>query len=237
MKGPKPVLIAILELVCDPQGPSPGAVRWVSRHHVDFPTYHKSTRSWVTGSRIFNTHIYECKAYPFGLIGPATIMWRPVNSQTGDQVQCRFTQKDKRTIVEGQKTVSSEADNNQSRTLWLRFHPLIFDGVTRELRKATSEILARPSWSIGETEVEIADIREQVNAFEIMGPKSSQVLRGALTAVNADDRADFKVVRTSFYRGVDMFDFIDSSSVLVIFIQDSNTRFDPSGYSNRVHCN
>jgi len=179
-----------------------------------FSTYHRSTRSWVTGSRIFDTHIYECRAYPFGLIGSATIMWRPVNFQAGDQVQCRSSdaQKDERTTVEGQKTISSEADHNQSRTLWLRFPPLIFDDVTRELRKATSEVLARPSWSIDETEVEIADIREQVNAFEIMGPKSSQVLRGALTAVNGDDRADFKMVRTSIYRGVDMFYFIDSSS-------------------------
>jgi len=141
-------------------------------------------------------------------------MWRPVNFQAGDQVQCRFSvpQKDKRTTVEEQKTVSSEVDRNQSRTLWLRFHPLIFDDVTRELRKATSEVLARPSWLIDETEVEIADIREQVNAFEIMGPKSSQVLRGALTAVNGDDRADFKMVRTSIYRGVDMPNLIDSSS-------------------------
>jgi len=149
----------------------------------------------VTGSRVFSTHIYECKAYPFGLIGSTTIMWRPVNSQTG---QCRFSvpQKDQRTTVEGQNTVSSEAGKNQSRTLWLRFHPLIFDDVTRELRKATSKVLARLS---DETEVEIADIREQVNAFEIMGPKSSQVLRGALTAVNGDDRPDFKMVRTSIY--------------------------------------
>jgi len=36
MKGPKPVLIAILELVCDLQGPSPGAVRWVYRQYVNF---------------------------------------------------------------------------------------------------------------------------------------------------------------------------------------------------------
>ena len=199
MKGPEPVLIAALELICDLQGPSPGAVRWVSCHMSLCPTYHRSIRSWITGSRVFNTHLYACEAYPFGFLGPATIMWRPVNIQTGNQALCRISvpQKDKSTALEAQKTVSSEADNNQSRALWLRFHPLIFDDVTRELRKATSEVLARPSSSTDETEVEIVDLRGQVNAFEIMGPKSSQVLRGALTAVNGDDRADFKMVCTS----------------------------------------
>ncbi|KXN88226.1 Ribonucleases P/MRP protein subunit POP1 [Leucoagaricus sp. SymC.cos] len=149
MKGPQLVLVAILEFVCDVQSPSPGAIRF------------------VLGSRVLNTHLYGCGAYPFGLLGPATVMWRPIITQT-------------------------KTDTNRPRTLWLRIHPLIFNDVTRELQKATSDILARPRSSTEEIEVEITDLRGQVNAFEIMGPKSSQVLKGALTAASSgDERADF----------------------------------------------
>ncbi|KAJ3573212.1 hypothetical protein NP233_g2576 [Leucocoprinus birnbaumii] len=174
MKGPQSALVAILELICDLQGSGPGAVRW------------------VTGSRVFDTHIYECGAYPFGLLGSATIMWRPINTQSGDQVlpQPGTSQKDKEIAVAAPKAVTTP--NNQLRTLWLRIHPVIFDDVTRELQKATSRFLSRPRSSTEEIEVEIADLRGQINAFEIMGPKSSQVLRGALTAVNGDERPDFK---------------------------------------------
>lgn len=80
------------------------------------------------------------------------------------------------------------------RTLWLRIHPVIFGDVTRELQKATSQVLDRPRSSVEEIAVEIADLRGQVNTLEIMGPKSTQVLRGALTPIDKDDREEFKKV-------------------------------------------
>jgi len=42
-------------------------------------------------------------------------------------------------------------------------------------------------------EVEIARLEDAVNVFEIMGPKSSQVIQGALTPVK-DSREEFKKV-------------------------------------------
>ncbi|KAF9230624.1 FAT domain-containing protein [Melanogaster broomeanus] len=41
-------------------------------------------------------------------------------------------------------------------------------------------------------EIEIADLRGSINAFEVMGPKSSQVIKGALSPAGGEDRVDFK---------------------------------------------
>ncbi|KAF5360528.1 hypothetical protein D9756_004746 [Leucocoprinus leucothites] len=210
IKGPQPALVAILELICDLQGPGPGAVRW------------------VTGSRVFNTHLYECGAYPFGLLGSVTIIWRPINIHTGDQVLSHpsATQKGKEIAVEAPK-VMPEADNNRTRTLWLRIHPVIFDDVTHELQKATSQVLARPRSSTEEIEIEIADLRGQVNAFEIMGPKSNQVLRGALTSVNKENRIDFKKFWSSL-SGVQTPGSIPRGTVIGFTAIDPRLNFPPN---------
>jgi ribonuclease P/MRP protein subunit POP1 len=103
------------------------------------------------------------------------------------------SQKGKESAVGTVKT-SPAADVNRQRTLWLRIHPVIFEDVIRELQKATTQFLAQPRSSAGEIAVEIADLRGQINTFEIMGPKSSQVLKGTLFPVLDEDRVDFKKV-------------------------------------------
>lgn len=124
------------------------------------------------------------------------IIWRPLNPQPRNQQQSNpnSSQKGKQATVTGSATIASEGDPSRPRTLWLRIHPTMFNDVSRELQKATSQVLDRPRTSTEEIEVEIADLRGQVNAFEIMGPKSSQVLKGALSPVSKDDREEFKKV-------------------------------------------
>ncbi len=141
--------------------------------------------SWIVGSRVFDTHLYKAGAYPFGLMGPVTIIWRPRDVETVAPAQAALGSSQ-----ENQKTAAGP----RPRTLWLRIHPAIFEDVTHELQKATSQVLDRPRSSTEEIAVEIADLRGQVNTFEIMGPKSTQVLRGALTPVAKDDREEFKKV-------------------------------------------
>ena len=63
---------------------------------------------------------------------------------------------------------------------------------------------AFPTEDVEKFEVEIADLRESINVFEIMGPKSSQVIRGALRPLLGDERAEFKQVgdiSPSFFLG------------------------------------
>jgi len=45
-------------------------------------------------------------------------------------------------------------------------------------------------------EVEIADLRGQFNSFDLIGPKSSQVIRGALSITKGDNSAVKKQVRS-----------------------------------------
>lgn len=122
-------------------------------------------------------------------------MWRPLDIQAGTPAQdtSSSSQKNKKPIAGPVTTVQGKG--LRPRVLWLRIHPVIFEDVTRELQKATSQVLDRPRSSNEEIVVEIADLRGQVNAFEIMGPKSTQVLRGALTPILKDERKEFKKVQ------------------------------------------
>ena len=63
------------------------------------------------------------------------------------------------------------------------------------LRLSTSFALDSTKEAGRVAEVEIADLREHFNIFEIVGPKSSQVIKGALKPVD-DKRADFKKVHS-----------------------------------------
>ncbi|XP_006462723.1 hypothetical protein AGABI2DRAFT_207298 [Agaricus bisporus var. bisporus H97] len=176
LKGPQFILEYILGLICDLQGAGAGATRW------------------VVGSRAFNTHLHKCDFYPFGCLGPATIIWRPSNTQNQGLLRPGPLQKNNEPSTD---CVATTPNNKTTRYLWLRVHPAIFEDVTAELKKAVSRALDRPKPSLEEFEVEIADLRGQVNAFEIMGPKSNQVLRGALDPISKDDRNVFKQFWTS----------------------------------------
>lgn len=97
-------------------------------------------------------------------------------------------------------TTGGEADLGVFRTVWLQSHPSVFDEVLSSLKAATSAILDAikripRSADSKEVVIGIADLRRQVNVFEIMGPKSNQVLKGALTPVTQDSREDFAKVR------------------------------------------
>jgi len=87
------------------------------------------------------------------------------------------------------------------RSVWLRFHPCIHDDILDTLKEAASQTLAEykaQNPGSGELKVEIIDRRRQINIFEIMGPKSSQILKGVLRPVMPDKRNDFLSVRSPF---------------------------------------
>ena len=85
------------------------------------------------------------------------------------------------------------------RTVWIRCHPAIFSTVLSTLKEAVSWTLAdfkmSPKHSQNSYSVEVIDLREAVNIFEITGPKSSQVVHGALTPTTANCKDEFKKVR------------------------------------------
>lgn len=92
-----------------------------------------------------------------------------------------------------------ESPDEETRTIWIRCHPAIFSAVLSTLKHAVSLALDSFKRSPGHSEnsysVEVIDLRESINVFEITGPKSSQVVHGALTPTIANHTGEFKKVK------------------------------------------
>ncbi|KAI0688915.1 POP1-domain-containing protein [Earliella scabrosa] len=170
LKGPEDLLRMILDGCCDCQGPSSGAVRF------------------LTGARAMDTYIYDYNKYPYKLIGPAMILWHAYASDSDPMPNPAKTSKGK---GKDKATVSSDESKQRTRVVWVRVHPSVTEQAHEALRVSASFALDSAKQTGRVAEVEIADLREHLNVFEIMGPKSSQVIKGALRPVD-DNRADFK---------------------------------------------
>ncbi|KAF8208880.1 NUC188 domain-containing protein [Mycena galopus ATCC 62051] len=191
LQGPQGIVQSVLDACCDLQGPGPSAKRY------------------LPGARTIDTHIYEPGQYPFGLIGPAIIFWRPIpvpstspqnaeappaqSTAEGSQPQKRSKGKEK---AKNPPPQFSDSDTVQ-RTVWIRSHPAISENVFVALRTSASLVLdaarkaAPQGTQIDDIGIELEDLSGQINAFEIMGPKSNQVLKGALSPASHDSRDDF----------------------------------------------
>ncbi|KAH7927632.1 POP1-domain-containing protein [Leucogyrophana mollusca] len=177
LEGPETILQGVLEACCDPQGPG--------------------IKRGISGSRMLEMHIYKPGSYPFDLIGPVSVLWKPLPGKddappaasTGESKKRKRKGKEKDTSVSDTPSVASQA-----RMLWVRSHPAIYDDVFAALQASASQVLQAEKQRSPEkkSEVQIADLRDKVNVFEIMGPKSSQVIKGALTPAGDDQRQEFK---------------------------------------------
>jgi ribonuclease P/MRP protein subunit POP1 len=172
--------------------------------------------SYTSGSRILNTHIYKTASYPFHLIAPATIIWKPV---TGPPTQGQSTDVEyvaapvpqqaeaamsmKKGKRRGRKLKAATKEEGNLRTAWIRFHPAVFNEVFETLKTSISSVLEdiqRKQQFLGskdkpdEVNVFLSDLRGQVNAFEIMGPRASQILKSVLSPTSGEDREEFKKV-------------------------------------------
>ncbi|EIN12776.1 POP1-domain-containing protein [Punctularia strigosozonata HHB-11173 SS5] len=184
MKGHHDMVALLLEKCCDFQGPSPGAIRFTS------------------GTKVMETHLYHYGRYPLGLIAPATIIWRPNTADAGPSHQTHEKKAGSRGKAKRKgKDVEIFAPNyepHRERTVWIRCHPAAFEDVFRALQTSASFALETVKGATDEQgepkkyEVEILDLRDGVNVFEIMGPKASQVLHGALTPCQTQQRPEFK---------------------------------------------
>ncbi|KAF8631784.1 hypothetical protein AX17_004999 [Amanita inopinata Kibby_2008] len=193
LKGPQKYLEAILRLCCDPQAEDPSA------------------RRCTVGSRSIETHMYKPGSYPFDMLTPVTILWQPSIVHTTDTAN---TSSPATSIVESHRVADIQQNDMQSgnqtgrketshfqrdtkystRVIWLTFHPAVFNEVFSALQEAASLVLdaaKREKAGEGAVDIEIADLRGHLNIFEIMGPKTNQVLKGALKPVPQDNRASF----------------------------------------------
>ena len=154
---------------------------------------------FLSGARIAETHIYKPGSYPFDLIAPVLVVWKPTVSARDDASLCIPT--DSVSSINSSEfgtDCKKSAPEDSPRTAWIRVHPAAFDDVYLALQAAASTTLYERRIARGNAypkeEVELADLRGELNVFEIMGPKASQVIKGALHPVKDDEREDFKKV-------------------------------------------
>jgi ribonuclease P/MRP protein subunit POP1 len=197
LKGPQGLLHAALETCCDPL--ASGMKRLGTR--LPFSSFCSVFSRCMTGGRACETHIYKHYSYPFDLLGPITIICQPVSSQSelppsdppvpSGKGKGKGKEKEKQT-----ESSSSPETKNQTRVIWVRTHPAVFEDVFEALQTSASYALhkSKEKDPKAHAEIEIADLRGSVNAFEIMGPMSSQVIKGVLSPVGSEDREDFKKV-------------------------------------------
>lgn len=99
-----------------------------------------------------------------------------------------------------EKDMKGDSTMEIIRTAWLRIHPVASEKASQVLTNAVMAVLesekqhGRPSVSI-----EIADLRGQFNSFDLMGPKSSQAIWGALAPTKQHNFDTKKHVSFSFY--------------------------------------
>lgn len=138
--------------------------------------------SFEDGARMADTTLYEFQQWPLGFLTPAQVLWRPLPPPT----------------------LEYTSSTNPVQQVWIRFHPSAQVSVLAALRKSISTVLEREHLDLsektaaqkGETRVELRDVREEVCVFEVVGPRSGKVLRGALGELVKDEpREEIKQVR------------------------------------------
>ncbi|KAK7056731.1 Ribonucleases P/MRP protein subunit pop1 [Paramarasmius palmivorus] len=210
LKGPENVLTSILNVCCDPQS---------------------RVGKLASGGITLNTHFYEPNSYPFHLMCPVTIMWEPLSPR--DHRSSSLKQGKKK--GKRKATHHPQTDIPLSRRVWLRFHPAVFDDVFKALQSATSNALQDlKTRGAPPAEVEIADMRGEVSVFEIMGPKSSQVLKGALSPVMDNASDDFRKFWSSL-GDLQSTGSIARNTVIGFTVYDPRLKYPPK--NAKVHLN
>ncbi|RXW24492.1 hypothetical protein EST38_g1333 [Candolleomyces aberdarensis] len=197
LRGSSETITGSLSLCCDPQGPNPSAASRLT-----------------SGSRTHETHIYEPGKYPFGLICPISVIWKPISES-----------------LKGKETESNSptaaSASSVERTVWIRFHPVVHSQVLSALQTAGSQYLAKKKAEGNEgIQLEICDLKDQINVFEIMGPQASQVIRGALSAVPGDSRPEFRQFWSSLAE-VQTSGSVPRNMVIGFKVLDPRLRFPP----------
>jgi ribonuclease P/MRP protein subunit POP1 len=190
------------------QGPNGRSLVFVNKITADV-----DPNRYLEGSRVLDTHIYKPGSYPFDLIAPITIVWKPnpaapcPGSEKDSQEPVDVLQEPTQTEVLAppekklkprsgkEKEKEPFPDSEPPRIVWIRSHPAVFEDVFASLQKAASlTVEAFEKSKDKEVEIKLSDLRGQVNVFEIMGPKSSQVIKGAMTPVKDNKGEYFKKV-------------------------------------------
>jgi ribonuclease P/MRP protein subunit POP1 len=123
---------------------------------------------YESGARSAHVALYHDQTFPYGLIGPVEVIW------------------------------NAEEQHLSERTIWIRLHPSI-----HEETMAIFEFLislqgdgngeASTSTAGRSSAVKLADLKDKIDSFEIMGPKSARILRRILRLSKTEGKDKAKV--------------------------------------------
>jgi ribonuclease P/MRP protein subunit POP1 len=140
--------------------------------HIDLVSVFHFFR-YINGSRVCETELFDDAAYPLDFIAPVQVLWQTQVSSSKNQP------KSSEVSIKGDDPVVGQA-----RVAWLRVHPAAYEKSSKALTAAAMAVLESEKQSGHPSiEIEIADLRGQFNSFNLTGPKSSQVIWGALSPV------------------------------------------------------
>jgi len=132
------------------------------------------------GGRMGDTMLYHREGFPPRLIGPVEILWEP---HTG----------------------------HNERRIWLRLHPSIFEEAWDALKAASTIISSATSNEASSSchdqpdmvsAFQMRDLREDIDAFEILGPKAGLVLRRVLRLCRDEVPGKAQVCHHSLVAGI-----------------------------------
>lgn len=146
-----------------------------------------------------DTIVYKYATWPYGMIGPCSILWQPIEVERDPTIASVTAPSSSSVPADSQQrkrkrtheSIAAKKENrNIQRKIWLRFHPGMFEQVWENLGLTIeayyTEKQKHPS-NLGEpftsgqdnpAKIEMKDLRGELNAFEVMGPKAQQVLKG-----------------------------------------------------------
>jgi ribonuclease P/MRP protein subunit POP1 len=125
---------------------------------------------YESGARSANVALYHDQTFPYGLIGPVEIIWDP------------------------------EEQHLTERAIWIRIHPsiheeaiAIFESLISSQGDRSGEASTSTSTAGRSSAVKLADLRDKIDSFEIMGPKSARILRRILRLSKTEGKDKAKV--------------------------------------------
>lgn len=149
----------------------------------------------MNGSRACHISMYKLGTYPFSLIGPVEIIWQVNAPEEPEQKETQKRKQRESSTFEKETPKQVTVKRVPDRQLWILCHPLLYDEVSSTIQDAVkNQMDAISAANNHEVDILVTDLRNCFNIFELMGPKSSQVIHGALTPVKTEKREEFKQV-------------------------------------------
>lgn len=166
-----------------------------------------------------------------GIIGPGTGAWTGGKYESGGrsaQLTLYRYQAWPLGLLGPAEIIWDAASNDETRRIWIRVHPAMFDDVHEAIAASASAVSANSSAS----ELHLSDLRGDLCSFELMGPKTIKVLKGVLKLAKASNSS----AKRRFWDDLDAatpIDGLPENMVIGLTVDDPRLRFPPENLKSK----